>query len=112
MLTPQEEEFIKYWEENRAKKKKSLWRLSIGLQLAVCIVLALFINLLSGWYKRAEMIIRSHSSLLITILLAALGIVVFISYFSANYRWEQYEQQYQELLAKKKRIASDAAPSI
>ena len=112
MLTKQEEEFIHYWEAERLKKKKSVWQLSIGLPLAVCIVLALFVNLASGWYKRADMVLRSNSSLLITIMLAAIGIVAFISYFSIRYQWEQKEQQYQELLAKKKANSAGAATSL
>ena len=111
MLTKQEEEFINYWEAARLKKKKSVWQFSVGLPLAVCIVLALFVNLVSGWYKRADMIIRSNASLLITIMLAAMGIVAFISYFSARHQWEQKEQQYQELLAKKKAASAGAAAS-
>ncbi len=112
MLTPQEEQFINYWEKTRTQKKRSVWQLSIGMPFAVFIVLALFVNMLSGWNERAEMIIRTNSSVLITILIAGLGIVIFISYFSANYRWEQNEQQYQELLAKKKRTAADAATPL
>ena len=101
MLTKEEEDFIAYWAANREKKKKSIWQFSFGLPLGVMIVLLLFVNIVSGWYKRADMVLRSHSSLIITILIAAIGIVIFISVFSARYQWEQSEQRYLELLYKK-----------
>lgn len=102
MLTKNEEDFIAYWAANRERKKKSIWQFSFGLPLGVMIVLLLFVNIASGWYKRADMLLRSNASLIITILIAAVGIVIFISVFSAKYQWEQNEQRYQELLYKKK----------
>jgi|SRR5438093_8074120 len=100
MLTRQEQEFISYWEANRLQKKRFLRQFSIGLPLSVAIVAAIFVNLFSGWYKQADMIVRTHSSVIIVILLAAVGIAVFMTIFSGRYQWEQNEQRYQELKAK------------
>ena len=101
MLTPEEQQFVDYWAANRLKRKKSILQAAVGLPLGVLIVLAIFINLITGWYKRADMEIRTDSSQIIVILIACAGIVAFIVYFSARHNWEQSEQRYQELVFRK-----------
>lgn len=100
MLTKEEKDFLMYWEANRLNKKKFLRQFSIGLPLGVLLAGAVFINLLSGWYKKADMVIRSNSSILVTILIALLAIAVFLTIFSSRHKWEQNEQRYLELKAK------------
>jgi ATP/ADP translocase len=102
MLTKEEKEFLIYWEANRLNKKRFLRQFSIGLPIGVLLVVAVFVNLLSGWYKKADMIIRSNSSILITILIALVGIATFFTIFSSRFKWEQNEQRYLELKAKEK----------
>ena len=63
MLTPDEEKFIEYWEANRLSRKKVLRQLYVGLPFAALLMIAIVVNFLSGWYKRADMVIRSNSSL-------------------------------------------------
>ena len=101
MLTKHEEDFINYWSLQRQRKKQFLRKLSIGLPLAVMIVAALIVNFLSGWYVEADKDIKSNSSVIIVVLIAAIGIVVFITLFSARHKWDQNEQHYQELLDRK-----------
>lgn len=103
MLTQEEERFIRYWESNRNKRKKSVVQIAIGLPLALLFVGAILINLVSGWYKRADATIKMDTSSIIVILIACIGIVAFILYFSSKYNWEQSEQRYNELLAKKEK---------
>lgn len=110
MLTQEEQSFLDYWAQQRLQKKKSLKNFSIGLPLGVMIVLALFINLLVGWHKKAAMVLQGHGSIIITVVVAAIGIVVFMTIFSRNHQWDMYEQRYQELLQKKAQ-SSDATPS-
>ena len=100
MLSQQEKEFLRYWEENRLNKKRFLRQFSIGLPVGVLLVVLIFINLLSGWYKKAEMQLRSNASLLLIVLFALLITVVFIAIFSSKYKWEQNEQRYLELKRK------------
>ncbi len=102
-LTSDEQRFIAYWEEERKRKKKFLRKLSFGLPLAVLMVGAVLVNLVSGWYQKADLEIRKHSSVIIVVLVAVIGIVVFITVFSARHKWEMNEQTYLELLAKKNR---------
>jgi hypothetical protein len=108
-LNQKEEDFIRYWSVQRQNKKQFLRKKSIGLPLGVLIVVLVLINLYSGWYQRADMELRSDSSLFIVILIASFGIVVFITIFGANHRWDQNELYYQELMKKKGQQGPDAA---
>ena len=101
MLTEDEKKFIAYWEINRLHRKKTFKQLLIGLPLGALISIAIFINFFSGWYKRADMVIRSGSSLILVLVIAALLIVVFTAIFSARHQWDMNEQRYREFLAKK-----------
>jgi membrane protein YdbS with pleckstrin-like domain len=101
MLTPDEEKFIEYWQANRLSRKKVLKQLYVGLPFASLLVIAIVINFLSGWYKRADMEIRSNSSLILVVVIAGILIVVFTTVFSVRHKWDMNEQLYKELLAKK-----------
>jgi len=102
MLTEGEKEFITYWEENRIQKKKVLRQLYVGLPMAVILIMAIFINFFSGWFKKADMALhREKSSLIIVLIVAALLIVIFIVIFSARHRWDMNEQSYRELISKR-----------
>jgi membrane protein YdbS with pleckstrin-like domain len=101
MLTEDESRFVAYWETHRNSKKKLVKQLAVGLPLSVALVIAIFVNFFSGWYKRAEMIMRTQTSLILVLVIAAISIVIFMSVFSAKHRWDQNEQRYREFLAKK-----------
>jgi len=101
MLTDKEKMFIEYWRQNRDKQKKFFKQLALGLPLGLLFAAAIFINLVSGWYKRATMVFNSYPSLpsLILVLIAAvLLIVVFVSVYSVKHKWDLNEQRYKELL--------------
>ena len=101
MITEEEKKFIDYWEIHRLRKRKVLKQLAVGLPLSAAMVIAIFVNFFSGWYIRADMELRAHSSLIIVLVIAALLIVVFTTVFSARHQWEQNEQRYREFLSKK-----------
>lgn len=101
MLNEEEKRFITYWEFNRLRRKKVLRQLAVGLPLAVLLVIAIFVNFFSGWYKRANMEIRSSGSLVLVLIVAAVLIVVFTTVFSVRHKWDINEQRYRELLAKR-----------
>lgn len=100
MLTAKEQQFFDYWSQQRQRKKQFLRKLSIGLPLSAFIAAAVFINLLAGWYKKADMDLHTHSSVIIVVLVALLGTVVFITIFSAYHRWDHNEAYYHDLLRK------------
>jgi len=101
MLTQEDENFLRYWADQRLRKKQFLSKTSIGLPLGVFIVVATMVSLLAGWYQKADMVLHEYSSLIIVILIACIGIVAFITVFSAQHKWDQNELHYQELLKKK-----------
>lgn len=101
MLTEEETKFIEYWEANRLRRKKVMKQLSLGLPLATLLVVTIFINFFSGWYKKAEMVKNKEPSLILVLLVACILIVVFTTVFSVRHKWDRYEQHYRELLAKK-----------
>lgn len=101
MITKEESAFIAYWQQNRLKKKKVLRQLYVGLPLGVVMITAIFANFFSGWYKRAEMVMRrEQTSLILVLMIAAVLIVIFVVIFSARHRWDINEQRYKELLFK------------
>lgn len=108
MLTPEEKAFIEYWSVRRTEKKKSIRQFTVGLPLGVMIVLALFVNVVTGWHKRAAMALQNNASLIMIILIAAIAIVVFMTVFARNHEWDQQEIRYQELLQKQKKSDSAA----
>jgi di/tricarboxylate transporter len=99
MLTKEEEQFLDYWAVQRTKKRR--FAFNVGFSLSVLIVLGIFISIVTGWHKQAAIALRSDSSTILVIVLAAVAIVVFMSVFAARYQKEQHEQRYKELLAKK-----------
>ena len=103
MLSAQENKFITWWEENRDKQKKSFKQFIQGFSKGIGISMAIVLIVASGWYKRANMEANSKLSTAVFVI-ALLGIGVFMAWFSQNYKWEQNEQQYLELMAKKKRF--------
>jgi membrane protein YdbS with pleckstrin-like domain len=101
MLTPEEEKFLQYWQEQRQHKKRFLRKFSIALPAVSLVVVLFFINFLSGWYAKAEQELRRNSSLVIVILIAVIAIVVFVTIFSLRHKWEQNEAEYEALLKKR-----------
>ena len=70
------------------------------MPLGVLVAGTLLINLFSGWYKKATMVLNSDPSLILVILVALIGIVIFITIFSAYHKWDMNESLYQELVKK------------
>ncbi len=100
MLTDEEKKFLDYWELNRKKRKSILNGLAFGLPLGLLITITLVLNIATGWHKRATMILNTNASQVLVLLIAIIGIVVFISIFSVKHRWDMNEQRYRELLSK------------
>lgn len=105
MLSAEEEKFLVYWKENREREKKFsrqlLAGLPWGLLIGAGIVTALFTG---GWYVRATMEANSESNPFV-IIIAVVGIAVFVGVFYKRHRWEMNEQHYDELLQKKNKSA-------
>jgi hypothetical protein len=102
MLTQQEQDFIRYWEANRLSRKKIVRQFLIGIPVGLLFVIPIVINFSSGWYKRAQMEANSEDFNPIVLMVALLLIVGFTAIFYQRHKWDQYEQRYRELLARKK----------
>src|SRR5262245_18593229 len=103
MFSKEEQDFIKYWEENRGRQKKFFRQIAIGLPFGVLFAVAMFLNFTSGWDKRVTAITKTYpsfKSLILVLIVAILAIVVFISVFSVKVKWEKHEQRYRELLSR------------
>jgi hypothetical protein len=101
MLTKEEESFIIYWEKNR-EKEKSIWRKFLygspwGLIFALPILIAVIFH---DWYKNMVYI---SPSLITLIIIAVLGIAVFYTLFSMQFKWDRNEQLYEALKFKQKK---------
>jgi hypothetical protein len=103
MLTKHEKDFVEFWEKNRDGRKKIRKQLFAGLPFGVLLVALILASSLSGWYRRAEMVLNVNASLVLVLLIASVLIVAFIVVISVRHRWEMDEQRYQELISREKK---------
>lgn len=105
MLSEREKRFVEYWAANREKEKKTFRQLLIGLPIGLLFALPIIINLMSGWYKRADMWARGHTddSTITVLVVAVLLILVFVAIFARRHRWEMNEQNFRELIEREER---------
>lgn len=105
MLTPDEENFITYWEANRLQQKKVTKQLLIGLPVGLLFGLPVLLNFFIDWNVQIKAVTRGQFNVL---LIAVLLIVCFFAVFSVKHKWDLRELHYNELLHKKKKLAQDA----
>ena len=103
MLSKEENDFIRFWEANRLRRKKTVRQFLLGIPAGLLIVIPIVINFASGWYKRANMEANSQDFNPGVLLVALLLIVGFTAIFWQRHKWDQYEQRYRELLARRDR---------
>jgi hypothetical protein len=101
MYTQEEESFIKYWAANRKKKKRLFRQILVGLPAGLILMIAILVNFMSGWYKRAAMIANADPSLFIILLIAGIIIVAFAGVFTSYHKWDINETRYKELINRK-----------
>ena len=95
MITKEEESFIEYWEKNRDREKK-IWRQFLygspwGFTFALPILIAVIFH---DWYKN---MVQISPSLITLIIITVIGIAVFYTLFSMQFKWDRNEQIYEEL---------------
>ena len=101
MLSKEEDKFIIYWEKNRLRRKKTMRQFLLGIPAGLLIVVPIIINFGSGWYRRANMEANSDGSSPVVLFIALLLIVGFTAIFWQKHQWDQFEQRYRELLARR-----------
>jgi integral membrane sensor domain MASE1 len=102
MLTKTEEDYIIYWQQQRDTYKQSFVQFVKGMSIGLGISTAIIILIITGWYQRANMVANSKMSTIVFVI-ALLLIIVFMAWLYRNFQWENKEQQYLELLAKRDR---------
>jgi len=100
MLTSEEEKFLLYWEANRTKEQSLFRQLLPGLSFGLIIGVAILLNFVSGWYKRANMVANSQSTPIVLVI-GLFIIAIFCSIFYKRHKWEMNEQHFLELKLKK-----------
>lgn len=106
MLTQDEIRFMRYWEENREKEKRTTRQLLIGLPTGLLFAVGILSIFSTGWFERANMVAYSSSSPVI-FLVGIIAIITFIAIFTKRHKWDMNEQRYIELKEKQRR--EDAA---
>lgn len=102
--TKEEEAFIKYWEAHRLKKRKTFKQILLGIPAGVAIVIAIFINFFSGWFKRANMVANADPGFFPVLVIACIIIVAFSGIFTSYHKWDINETRYQELIRRKEKL--------
>ncbi|MCL6523949.1 MAG: hypothetical protein K6T34_04725 [Thermoflavifilum sp.] len=98
-LTPQEEQFLLYWEQVRRRLPRWKYRLGINLMFGLVFgLLMITYFLVDGWRDRA---LVTHGDLVL-ITLGALMIAVFVAVVRSVMQWEKNEQRYIVLQLKKR----------
>lgn len=100
-LTDEERKFIAYWEKERGRQKKIFYQFWVGLPLGLLFALPILVNFILGrfWYRRADAVGNSQFNPMVLVV-AVLGIAVFVAIFQKKFKWDQQEQRYQEFKAK------------
>jgi hypothetical protein len=107
MLTDDDKLFMKYWEENRLRKKKIWKQLSVGMPLGALVGGGMLVNIYSGW-NVSSTALQFNGPMMIIVMAAVLLTVIFIVIFSAKHRWDLNEQHYKELVAKKAKASTES----
>ena len=100
MLTEREKQFLRYWEDNRLREKKTYKQLLVGIPIGLIFALSIMMSVFSGslWYKRADMVANTTNPLVLIV--AVILIAAFMAIFYKRHQWEMKEQQYLEIKAK------------
>ncbi|MCX6205090.1 MAG: hypothetical protein NTZ19_02410 [Bacteroidetes bacterium] len=96
-----EADFFERWTKQRHTYKNAARPFFIGLSAGFAIGVAILFSIYLGWYQRANMELNSSLNPIL-FLLAIIGISVFMAFMYRNYQWEQNEQRYLSILARKK----------
>jgi len=112
MLSKEETAFIDYWERNRLRRKKVVRQFLLGVPIGLLFAVPIVINLFSRWDKHADMEANGPDFDPRVLFVALLLIVGFTSIFWQRHKWDQYEQRYLELLARRERERQRAAGAV
>jgi hypothetical protein len=112
MLTPEEEKFIQYWEQNRVSHSSFISKLLRGLPMAcvfglpillltVCVYL-----FIPNWYIKIS---NTSPQTFFVVVIAVIIAILFYAVARMHFKWEMNDQLYHEFKHKQKK--ADAAKS-
>ncbi len=102
MKLSKEDKFILMWSEKRKESKFNPFLFIKGFASGLIIGLLVFLSILLGWYKRANMDASNKLSPVI-LFICLLAIAIFLAVFYTFFKFEQNEQLYQEILARREK---------
>jgi hypothetical protein len=106
MLTQEEKDFLQYWEFNRDREGRWVFRLLKGLPLGICFgVPVMLCFIFRGWYKWLPFISPED---VLFVAIGVLCIILFYSLFRQQFLWDRKEQQYLEIRARQAKETHDA----
>jgi len=103
MISEKERQFMRYWEQNRARENKAAHKLLRGLPMALIFGLPVILSVIvvrlffPEWYTKIS---QTTPGMFISAIIAVICVVIFYAYFTQHYKWEMNEQLYHELKAK------------
>jgi sterol desaturase/sphingolipid hydroxylase (fatty acid hydroxylase superfamily) len=99
MITNEEQKFINYWKIKREQNKLNPFLFGKGFALGLLLSVLILICFNTGWYKRVAV----NQLNPIVAMVAVLIISFFMAVFYNNFKHEQNEQLYKELLSKQRK---------
>lgn len=100
MITEEEEKFYQYWSKTRTNYKASIRPYLKGLSIGFAIGVGILLTIYPGWYTRANM--QANTVLNPFLFLLAITLVAFfMAFIYRNYQWEQQEQRFKIINAKR-----------
>ncbi len=106
MLSTEEKNFLKYWEENREPHSSFISKLTRGLPMAMVFGLPILLLIVGVYFLSPEWYTKVSSALAgsaTIIVIAVLLAILFYAFVRMHFKWEMNEQLYKELKQKEKR---------
>lgn len=100
-----DDDFIAWWEANKARENNLVKQIITGLPLGLLMGIGMVGMIWSGWYERANMeaFTKFNPTLLVLIICI---IAIFAAVFYKRFQCEMYQQRYDELIFKKNKLKS------
>ena len=106
MLSPEEEKFIKYWNDNRMEYSGFKSKLLRGLPMAPVFGLPIILLIICIYFFFPDWFAKISNTSSQSFFVAGIAVLIFIIFFAfarMHFKWEMNEQLYLELKYKKKK---------
>lgn len=102
---------MEYWKANREREARWQYQLITGIPYGLLFALPVIAIIFTArfWYQRADMMVNVGVNPTVMIL-AVLGIALFIAIFYKRYQWDRKEQQYRYLTAREEAAGKESCP--